>query len=128
MDGNARAYYAFRPSGLIAGSARGGPLVVTDARCHRCDRSLLGDSERWLVCVNVTADFEPDLAALGRVEDPEIAIPRLLATLEASDEPPEDEIHKELAFVLCARCRVQWMANPLGAGPNGEHRPSYLLH
>ena len=101
---------------------------MTCTRCHRCDRSLLGDNERWLVCVNVTADFDQDLAAAGP-EDPSLAIPRLIAAFEgATAQDLEEEIHSEMAFLLCARCRTQWLDNPLGLAGRPRTQANYLLH
>jgi len=97
------------------------------ARCHRCDRTLLGDNERWLISVNVTADFEPDLGRMP--DDPTAAIPRLIASFEGRDaDDLEDEVHSELAFLLCARCRRQWMDNPLGVVGRRRTSDNYLLH
>ncbi len=103
------------------------PLTCT--RCHRCDSSLLGDHERWLISVNVTADFEPDLAHAP--DDPAIAIPRLISALEGDEEGADEaeaDVHSEMAFVLCARCRHQWMDNPLGVVGRRDGQPIYLLH
>lgn len=103
---------------------------MTCTRCHRCDRSLIGDDERWLVSVNVTADFEHDLAHTSAItDDPAIAIPRLIAAFEGVD-PAElnDEVHSEMAFLLCARCRTQWLDNPLGLAGRPRTQANYLLH
>lgn len=103
---------------------------MTCTRCHRCDRSLIGDDERWLVCVNVTADFEQDLAdSPAMSQDPALAIPRLIAAFEGADAADlEDEAHSELAFLLCARCRTQWLDNPLGLAGRPRSQANYLLH
>ena len=102
-------------------------MPLSCARCHRCDRTLLGDNERWLVSVNVTADFEPDLGRMP--DDPTAAIPRLIAAFEGRDaDDLEDEVHSELAFLLCARCRRQWMDNPLGVVGRRRTSANYLLH
>ena len=97
---------------------------MPDASCHRCDRALASGQPRYIVAIHVTADVDE---RLPEDEDPALGIPRLLAAIEGRDEEDlEREVHDEIAFTLCARCRGLWIDNPLGITGAPKAQQPYL--
>ncbi len=88
--------------------------------CDRCGNGLLLDAPvRYEVKIEVTSAYDPlELTA----EDLAQAEEELKALIEKlrnySEKQAQDEVHRRLAFDLCATCQKGFLANPL-ARPTG---------
>jgi len=77
---------------------------------------LVDGELRYVVNIRVTADHDGDLPDL---EDPGVDMDRLLGpAARRSDPDVADEVHREMAFMLCAHCHGRWLDNPLGVRPS----------
>ena len=97
---------------------------MSDTRCHRCDRLLVDGRTRYIISIHVTADFDGYLAD---VDDPGVALQGVLASLDGRTEADlADEVHRELAFMLCGGCRGRWLDNPLGVRRSARPSAAFL--
>ena len=90
--------------------------------CDRCGKTLLLDEDvRYKVRIQVYAAYDPmELTADDLETDHRAEMRRLLKQLEGQDpDEVQDTVYRELDFDLCPACRRAFLADPLGAGPNG---------
>ena len=72
----------------------------------------------------MTADFDGHIPA---EEDPESALREVIAHLGGrSTGDLEQEVHAEMAFLLCPKCRSLWADNPLGVRKRPTHATAFL--
>jgi hypothetical protein len=98
--------------------------------CDRCGAGLLLDAPvRYEVTIDVRAAYDPlELTA----EDLARAESELKALVDALRDHPadkaQDEVHRRLAFDLCAACQKRFLANPLGrpAPPDSDQAGDLL--
>ncbi len=79
--------------------------------CGSCGRALVGGNTRYLVTINIVADFD------GHIEAPESSMDRsnLWREIEnKSERELTDEVYQRMSFVLCKRCRDDWVKHPFG--------------
>lgn len=78
--------------------------------CAKCGKRLPPGSVKYIVSINIIADFDGILPEA--VDDEEIA--RLLQEAEKMDqETLEKEVHQEMVYLLCKPCRDTFAGNPL---------------
>ncbi|HEY7676027.1 MAG TPA: hypothetical protein VIG69_03060 [Candidatus Methylomirabilis sp.] len=82
--------------------------------CGRCGAALRPGSAKYLVRIEVLADWDGHLAILEDEEERERAMRETLAALEERDEAEllRAVYHREL-HLLCRGCRDRYLANPL---------------
>ena len=82
--------------------------------CARCGAALALGGSKYLVRIEVLADWDGHLAMIEDGEDRERAMREALAALEERDEDEllREVYHREL-HLLCKRCRDRFLANPL---------------
>ncbi len=90
--------------------------------CANCGTPLPVGSLKYIVRIGITADNDnviteelSDEELIGMISEIERAVPKEL----------EDDVHKEIFFVLCKTCRDYFAADPLQRGLKGN---STLLH
>jgi hypothetical protein len=81
--------------------------------CNRCGIELAAGSLKYLVTVNVTADFDGVLPTQVELEDLEA----FMRQVDARDEGAlEKDVYQSQGFVLCPNCKAAFLRDPL-------HRP-----
>lgn len=89
-------------------------------RCHNCSKELPGGSLKYIVEIRSFADFDGYLEEYeGDVEE---GINDLLDAMENADTRTlEDDVSKELIYILCKPCRDKFTNDPFhGARPAFE--------
>jgi len=80
--------------------------------CSRCGQALQSGGARYVVTIQVIADFDGTIgppAGEGEVE-------RLAREIEGkSEEELMNEVAQKLSFVICKPCRDAWVQAPLGS-------------
>src|SRR3972149_9596273 len=84
-------------------------------RCHGCGVELDTGSLKYVVEIRSFADFDGYLEEYeGDVEE---GINSLLDAMDALDEKAlEEDISKELGYILCKKCRDRFMNDPFQTG------------
>lgn len=80
-------------------------------KCKKCGEELSPGKLKYVVTVNVTADFDGVLPAEGEIEDLEAFMQQI------DKEDPvkmERDVFQSLGFILCPECKAKYMENPLG--------------
>jgi len=82
--------------------------------CARCGAALRPGEAKYLVRIEVLADWDGHLTLIEDQEARERAMRETLAALEERDEAEllRDVYHREL-HLLCKGCRDRYLANPL---------------
>jgi hypothetical protein len=87
--------------------------------CDRCGKGLLVDEDvRYEVRIEVKAGFDPpELTRADLEKDHAEEIRKLLAAMEGMDpQELEEQVYCLRSYDLCAACRREWLADPLGVG------------
>ncbi len=84
-------------------------------RCNCCGQELLSGSLKYVVELKSFADFDGYLEEFeGDIEE---GIECLLDAMEHSDvRTMEEDVSKELVYILCKRCRDKLMNDPFQTG------------
>jgi len=84
-------------------------------RCHSCGKALPKGSLKYIVEIRSFADFDGYLEDYdGDVEE---GINELLDSMESSDQKTiEDEVSKELIYILCKSCMEKFTNDPFQTG------------
>lgn len=92
--------------------------------CNRCGVELQPGSLKYLITINVAADFDGVLPAQVAAEDLEVFM-RQLDSEEAAEGPPEGtpDVFLSQGYVLCAACKAAFLADPLGVHLRGDGAP-----
>jgi len=79
--------------------------------CGKCGAVFRPGQTRYIVTINLVADFDGRLGAPGGAAE----LGRLMAEAErmTEDELMDEVVHK-LVFTLCKPCRDRWSKAPLG--------------
>jgi hypothetical protein len=83
----------------------------------RCGAEIEEGALRYLVTINVTADFDGTLPADGGIEDLEAFMRKL------DKEDPrklEHDVFQSKAFLLCPACKNEFMKHPLDSAAPSE--------
>lgn len=82
--------------------------------CARCGAAMRPGGPKYLVRIEVLADWDGHLAMIEDAEERERAMRETLAALEEQDEAEllRAVYHREL-HLLCKGCRDRYLANPL---------------
>jgi len=92
--------------------------------CGKCGAVFRPGQTRYIVTINLVADFDGRLGASGGAAE----LGRLSAEAEAMTEDElMDEVVQKLVFTLCKPCRDRWAKAPLG-GAEGEESPGGRPH
>lgn len=84
-------------------------------RCHCCGRELPKGSLKYIVEIRSFADFDGYLEDYGG--DVEEGINELLEAIEGMDpESLEEDVSKELIYILCKACRDKFTSDPFKTG------------
>ena len=88
--------------------------------CDRCG-VMLGESDlRFVIEIQVTADVAPVLDLDISDDAWKQALQEVLEQAARTPKPElEAEVHQRLAFLVCPRCRLKFVADPLGSGRPG---------
>ena len=87
-----------------------GPKIPPAVPCDRCGRSLPPGSDRYVMTLRFTADFD------GYIPDPadgETLEAAVALCFEGSEDELEAQVDERLAFTVCPRCRKTLRTNPL---------------
>lgn len=84
-------------------------------RCHSCGKELLKGSLKYIVEIKSFADFDGYLEDYkGDVDE---GINELLEAIESMDAKAlEDDVVRELIFILCKACRDKFTGDPFQSG------------
>lgn len=85
---------------------------MMDQFCIRCGKNLIPGSVKYIVDLQVYADFDGYLSA----EEGEVQarIKRLLEEIELKDEADlEEEVYLRQIYLICKDCRDRFLSNPL---------------
>jgi len=82
-------------------------------RCGKCEKELPEGSIKYVLSIRLFADFDGHIESSEeeqKVDD----IEQLIDCLSKLDqEEIENEVHQEMAFLLCPDCRSNFSKNPL---------------
>jgi hypothetical protein len=85
---------------------------MVDTFCLRCGKSLPRGSLKYIVDLQVYADFDGYLAEEG--EDLELSLGKVLEEAEGRDEEElEEEVYLRQLYLVCKDCRDRFLSNPL---------------
>ncbi len=77
--------------------------------CSKCGRRLYEGDLKYIVSMHIVADHDGVIDK--DISDDEMQ--RLIAELEISDKDLiERDVHQELAFILCKRCKDVFVRDP----------------
>jgi len=83
---------------------------VADTYCERCAEKIESGALRYLLTINVTADFEGSLPNEGDIEDLEA----FMAQMDRSDPVKlRNDVFQTRGFLLCPKCKREFMNDPL---------------
>ncbi len=104
--------------------------MTGDQKCFCCGKRLPEGHLRYVVTIKALADFDGVLPELeGNVQD---EIEYILAEAEEADaDDLEKDVHQEVIFFLCKRCKEEFMSDPFEAGEeltSGRGKTSSLMH
>ncbi len=88
--------------------------------CRHCSRPLQpGRGAFYVVRVEAVADPSPPVfTPEDLAQDCALQINALLDRIRTlSEQDLEDQVHRQLAFLLCVRCYNRWIKDPTGAIP-----------
>jgi hypothetical protein len=81
--------------------------------CFKCGKVLPVGGLKYIVSINILADFEGVLLEPSGNIDEEIE--KLIKELKNRDpEAIEKDVHQRMAFQLCKSCKDQFAKDPLG--------------
>ncbi|MFH1624653.1 MAG: hypothetical protein ABID54_05790 [Pseudomonadota bacterium] len=85
--------------------------------CFRCGSKVLVGGLKYIINITIWADFDGTLLEPeGDVGD---EIQRLLKKIENLDqETLEKDVCQDLQFIVCKRCKDQWVQDLLNTGGN----------
>ena len=88
--------------------------------CNRCGAELDPGSLKYLITVNVVADFDGVLPTQVEVEDLEAFMRQM-----DSEEPEkaENDVYQSQGYILCPGCKAAFLADPLGVKTRGDGPP-----
>lgn len=79
--------------------------------CDRCGKNLPPGGLRYVVTISVTADFDGVIADDAGEEE----LRKALMDAELRDaQDLEDDVHQEMAYILCKPCRDAFVNEPVG--------------
>jgi len=85
---------------------------MLDTFCIRCGRRLPPGSLKYVVDLQVYADFDGCL--IEEEKDIRTGIKRLLEEIELRDEADlEEEVYLRQIYLICKDCRDRFLSNPL---------------
>lgn len=92
-----------------------GSLIMQKLRCHCCGRELPKGHLKYIVEIRSFADFDGYLEDYqGEVEE---GINDLLDAMENMDPKAlEEDVSKELIYILCKSCRDRFTSDPFQTG------------
>jgi hypothetical protein len=80
-------------------------------QCDRCGGVFKEGQTRYLVTINLVADFDGTVIAPDTTEEQS----RMWKEIESKSEAElQDEVYQKLSFTICKPCRDSWAACPLG--------------
>jgi hypothetical protein len=93
--------------------------------CARCGRLFRDGQTRYLVIINVVADFDGTLGPPGAPGE----LTKLWKEVEEkSEEELQNEVFQKLSFTLCKPCRDSWVSSPLGESLDHDAPAAGQLH
>jgi hypothetical protein len=99
-------------------------------RCCGCGKELPEGQLRYVVNIRAVADFDGVLPKISGDLEEEIA--SALAEAEQMDSCElEKDVHQEVTFFLCKRCKEEFMSDPLDTGEDlalRKGKASSLMH
>lgn len=77
--------------------------------CDRCGVKIPEGGLKYIVAIHIVADTDNVIS--GDISDDELDL--LISEVERADpDMMERDVHQELAFILCKRCKEQFARNP----------------
>lgn len=97
---------------------------MADVYCEVCRKVLAAGALKFLVTINVAADFDGTLPADCGIEDLEAFMRSIDKT---GPRKLEHDVYQSKGYLLCPECKKKFMDNPLGVaakksstGPEGR--------
>jgi hypothetical protein len=83
---------------------------VSSQVCSRCNRSIQPGDVFYSLSIKVTADFD----GIIKIKDDKVDWPKEFDKVKSyPEELINEEVFREFSFILCARCKEIYCANPL---------------
>ena len=101
------------------------PAPIADApgigaACDRCGADLLGADVRYLAEIKMWAAYDPiEIGSLRKLDRRKLHAEYVDALIDAATQSPEEaqaSVYWLRRYDLCARCRKDLQADPLGRG------------
>ncbi|TLN18879.1 hypothetical protein FDZ71_05330 [bacterium] len=100
-------------------------MKPSGAFCAACKMPLGQGDLKFLVTINVMADFDGSLPANGRIEDLE----SFMRSIDKEDSKQlERDVYQSLGYILCPECKRKFLENPLGLRPDEEGAADGKVH
>lgn len=98
--------------------------------CSKCGEQFQEGSLKYIIRIKALADFDGHISCEDAAEAQDLEA--LIGQIEKSTAKAlENDIHQEMAFLLCKDCRDDFMKNPLNRSREYEAKKgnfSGLLH
>lgn len=86
---------------------------MTPQSCCKCGKDLPPGSTKYILSIKLYADFDGNIESPDNQQDVD-DIEHLISCLEElGAEGAENDVHLEMAFLLCRDCRNNFSKNPL---------------
>jgi hypothetical protein len=95
-------------------------------RCEKCRRSLPQGSLHYRLNISLLQGFDGVIDGAGNGSLSELAAQIEKQTAGVPESLLEEEVHREFSFILCARCKEKYCANPLDLPLNPAAVPKKL--
>jgi hypothetical protein len=92
---------------------------MADVYCAICRKPLAPGALKFLVTINVAADFDGTLPADCGIEDLEAFMRKID---RADPRKLEHDVYQSKGYLLCPECKMKFMRNPLGVA--AEKKPA----
>jgi len=103
---------------------------MSNQYCSKCGENFYEGSLKYIVRIKVIADFDGHIG--NDSDEDSLDLESLIGQIErATPETLENDIHQEMAFLLCKDCRDSFARNPLNLPKESKIKKgnfSGLLH
>lgn len=94
---------------------------MDNQNCSKCGKNLSPGSLKYILSIKLYADFDGWVEPSGEGDRENLEY--LVECLESTDQDEiEDDVHQEMAFLLCKNCRDLFSRNPLNRNKDTNDR------
>ncbi len=102
---------------------------MNNQSCSKCSKKLPTGSLKYILSIKLYADFDGDIEKPVEtdIEKDMDDLDYLIKCLgDSKQEEMENDVHREMAFLLCKGCRDSFSKNPLNKREGSHDSNGYL--